>query len=690
VSIALTLSIVTAFGFSAWRIVPSVIDLALFAAVFGIFTLPGWPLAGWVAGRTAGWRTRTPLALLLGYLVGCTIYLVLRLIGLSNPVLELVACVLVAAALQALLQNESGLLSLSPRTRRDAQALGLLLLIVALLVGPVFARVGYHTPGGLAYRAYFIADLFAHMSVVAELAKGTTPPVNPYYASEPLPYYWTFFSLPAVFNGLHDSMRRHTLVDRGILLTDLTMAGVYVSVWYLALRSLGFSRAATLLAWILALIASSFEGTFFLWRQWMHQGDLAAFRNVNIDAITRWIWDLPPVDGLHRLFWYTPQHGLALTLGLLAVVAFVTSRRPNSLARGALDGVLLGGALACSSFNGLILVGAYAVAEILVLVRSGLTDMWAWLRARSLAAAIVIAFLVLTVALGMIQRSSGDVVVALNNHFTRGPLIFIALSFGPIAWLAIFGVRPLLRESTRAVIAVMSLAVVSIIVFLCVDVRGHENSYVSFRTAQIWYVLLAMLSAAALDSARRWTSRAQWVLGVVLLITAVAAIPTVGLDWFNARDIDNVEMSPGGFPWTVQIAPPHRAATSWIAAHLPLDAKLQADPSVRGRATWALIPAFAERRLVVGLGLFEPNPRRFDRDIARVRLVFRTTDLSMAEAYCDRMGIQYLYVGPEERAAHWPNADKFAADSARFERVYRAAGVSIYRVKRAASQSAQH
>ena len=65
--------------------------------------------------------------------------------------------------------------------RRDGIAIAALLLLVATIVGPVFANVGKPTPQGLAYRAYFIADLFAHMSVVAELVKQATPPINPYF-----------------------------------------------------------------------------------------------------------------------------------------------------------------------------------------------------------------------------------------------------------------------------------------------------------------------------------------------------------------------------------------------------------------------------------------------------------------------------------------------------------------------------
>lgn len=165
-----------------------------------------------------------------------------------------------------------------------------------------------------------------------------------------------------------------------------------------------------------------------------------------------------------------------------------------------------------------------------------------------------------------------------------------------------------------------------------------------------------------------------------MTLGGLLALPTVAMDWFNARDIANREMSPGGFPWTVYITPENRAAAVWIAANLPETAVVQTDASTRGRSTWALVPAIAERRLAAGLGLFEPNPHRFDQNIARIRLVFRSPDRDLAYGYCQRLGIEYLYVGPEELAAHGPNVHKFAADPARFTIVYQVAGVTIYRV----------
>ena len=105
-------------------------------------------------------------------------------------------------------------------------------------------------------------------------------------------------------------------------------------------------------------LASSFEGAYLVWRQLSRGRSIDAFRFTNVDAITRWYWQLPGVDGLHRAMWWTQQHETALTLALIVLLVHVRARRPDSVGAGIVEGLMLGGALAFSSFNGLLLVSS--------------------------------------------------------------------------------------------------------------------------------------------------------------------------------------------------------------------------------------------------------------------------------------------------------------------------------------------
>ena len=78
--------------------------------------------------------------------------------------------------------------------------------VVLGIISIPFLKVGAATPSGIAFRAYFSADLMTHLSVIAELQKGEFPLTNPFYSGgSSLGYYWLFFAFPAAFGSLTDN-----------------------------------------------------------------------------------------------------------------------------------------------------------------------------------------------------------------------------------------------------------------------------------------------------------------------------------------------------------------------------------------------------------------------------------------------------------------------------------------------------
>lgn len=660
-------------------ILPDALNLPLFLVLAAVFTLPGWPLARWIAGGDSDRVTRAVLALPIGYFVGACGTALLRLAGIGSPWAVVALCLALAGLLTRLLRPPcSGLLNLVRLDARDRIALAVLWLAAIAIAGPVFTRVGEVAPLGLAYRAYFNADLFVHMAVVAEVAKGTTPPMNPFFPTEALPYYWTYFTLPAVFSQFRPALP----VDPGIMLTDLTMAVVFISVGFLTVRNLGASARAAAISWLVILFASSFEGAFFIWDQWTQDKPLAEFRFWNIDAVTRWVWNLPGVDGFHRAMWWTPQHLMALTLGLFVLLAIVRSRHENAVYVGVLEGFLLGGIMIVSSFNGVILVGWYGLTQAVLLALSRGRDVRAWFTARAIAAIIVVGFVGLATSLGMVQRIPNAFLFGWNRFFLRGPWAFLLLSFGPALFLAPFGIGAALRASRRLVVALGVLLLVSAVIFLQLDLRGHENTQVTFRTGQLLYISLAILLAFAIDA---WRTRGRLVSAVgltVLGLGAVAALPTVAMDWYNARDISNIDNSPGNFPWTLHISRDDQAAAAWINAVLPMDATVQTDALPRDRNTWAFITAFARRRMATGNGLFTLNPTRYLPNLQEIHEAFARATPEAAHASFARLGVDYVYIGDVERQVNGDQVIKFAMSPTLFESVYWRGSVEIYRVIR--------
>jgi uncharacterized membrane protein len=345
-----------------------------------------------------------------------------------------------------------------------------------------------------------------------------------------------------------------------------------------------------------------------------------------------------------------------------------------------LEGVMLGGIVALSSFNGVMLVAWYAIAHVLMLIANRGRGLGAWLVARSIAAVIVIAFLGLTVVLGMVQMIPDAFLFGWNAYFLRGPWAFILLSFGPALFLAPFGIARAFRVSPRLVVALGALIAVSAIAFLQVDLRGHENTQVTFRTGQLLYICLAILLACAVDA---WRAGHLWVRTAFLVLLGLggaAAVPTVALDWYNARDISNVAMSPGNFPWTVHISPDDQAAVQWIQTFVSPAARIQTDAKPRDRYTWAFIPAFARRRMGVGNGIFTLNPTRYENPMDDVHDAFSTDPADAAHAHFVDLGVEYVYVGDVERNVNGEHIQKFARHPHLFEPVYRHGTVEIFKV----------
>ena len=661
----------------ALAILPALGSLGLFTLAFLIFTAPGWGLARFYGGGNLDRVAHTVLALFFGLIAGSILFCLMRLLHLPGPWPVLAVCASTGGLAWWASRNVAdGVVPLPRLGPADHAAMGGLALLVALVVGPVFANVGRIDDGDLAYRAYFFADLFAHMSVVGELEKRTIPTVNPYLHTEALPYYWTYFTFPTVFSMLQPSLH----VDRGLLLMAFTGATLYTMVWYLVGRALGGSPLASGVAWATVIAATSYEGIALLGYLWQRGAPFAQIRDYNVDALTRWWWEAPSADGLHRLFWYTPQHGTAITAGLLAVATYALARDANGMRRGLFDGLLLGAALMCSSFNGGMLVLWYAAAEIIALGRARGGDVVRWFVARGTAAALVVVGFGLLVGLGMIQHSANVAVFRWNTRLLSEPVWLLLMTLGTAPLVATVGIRRMWRQASRAFVAFAVLAAICLAILLVVELKYHPNTYVPFRVFHMLYLVCAVWMAFAIDTWQTWRWPARTTMWAATAILVALALPTVALDWYNTRDIRNVDLNPGGFAWTVRISPGDQAALRFIRRALPIDATVQTDAETRGRATWALIPALGRRRLATGLGLFEPDQTRFEPNMRRIRTLFATADADEAYGYCQRLGIDYLYVGDVERKAYGDGAAKFGRHPTRFKRVFGNSAVDIYEV----------
>jgi len=643
--------------------------------LFALVTIPGLPLGFLLFGRrhAAGWVA----GMLLGYgITALGIWVVRFWAHPSLPAFVVAWGGLSAVTWLTVLRGTRGLdnplVDLPPWGAADTSALLLVLLLVPALVGRPFARVGSSDrQGNRLYRAYFTADFVWHTALVAEMTKGTQPPRNPYLASQPVHYYWAYFLVPASISGetpIGD-------VEMGLKVNALCTALLFVAAIYLAAWSAapahGFAVAVALLLTTVAASAEGWKAITDLLRRGRSLGDL---RELNIDAITAWAFGGLRIDNLPRSMWYTPQHSMAFALGLISVPVAVTSgvrAHPGAIA---LTGLALALSVTVNPLVGAMLSAVYGAAVIgdAIRTRAHVRDVFN----HALAALPVIAA-VGWCTLNQVAEGAGQQLrFGLLGPARQQPIGTFLLSFGPILIPAGIGLLTVRTVPFSRVWPAFAGVILAVLIMHSVTLEV-DLFWVGFRTGQLFFVLVPALMARGLI--KLWEAGLRRVAIAVVLIVLAAGLPTTVIDAYNAQDVDNRRMGPG-FHWTVVLTPAEQEGLAWIRTHTPTDAIVQAEPTVRGRETWSLIPSFAERRMAGGLPISLMHVPAYDTKSAQVRQIYASDDAALAWQIAKQLGIDYLYVDATERLAY-PGISKFDAHAEYFPAAFRNAEVTVYAVK---------
>jgi hypothetical protein len=517
------------------------------------------------------------------------------------------------------------------------------------LVAVPFLKVGEVTPEGYAYRAYFSADLMTHLSVTAELQKGDFPPQNPFYAGQPLGYQWLFFLFPALLGTWIGN-------QQALLLTYLAGSCLFAALAFAAANRLASRPSQAFGAVGIGLAAASYEGLAVLFRAIWVGEPLRSFKDVNVDAFSRWFFELTSLDGLHRSMLYTPQH--LFSYSLLLVLILVLSRAETwRAAHSVAAGFLLGG------MAGMSIVTAMIVGPWLVLCRilsSG--EIKTLLRNLFIIGAIAIGCLAWYFSLGFFGDAGGELALRLPR-LADVPAILL-LEAGPLFVLGLpaFAERHALRLGWLAGIAFLAT--------LFLDIGSAPGVWLAWRAGSVLLVGLMLLVALALEKTRP----------AVLLVVLLPATLTCALDLFNAQDVTNRELSRGEFRWTTVVHPSDADALAWIRTHTAHDAIVQWDVRASEPGEWALIPALAERRLAVGFPIFLLDNRKYRARERRLRPVFVSSDAEEAHRLAREAGIDYLIIGSREVTVRGEGVRKLWEAPEFFREVYANRQATVFQV----------
>jgi hypothetical protein len=637
-----------------------------------IFFLPGvlivraiTPGAGWLAPMAYG-----PL---LGQALGSLVLTLLWVAGARGPWL-IIAAPAVVAVLTGPARRLAGRFRLPHTQPNDAIALASLLLVVPVIVGLPFAHVGEITANGTDYRAYFTADYVWRRAVVIELAKGDVLPVNPYYAGDALHYYWMPHVLSAVQYRFADGW---ATLDELLLIRSVSIDAVLIAFLYGMVRTFGVRPWAAAASVAFVVVASSFEGLYALFEYGRIGAPLRDVKNLNIDAISRWWFQGIPIDGLQRLLFYQPHHAVGYGIGFIGLLAIARRERPRDGAAFAIAGTCLGLSIAISSFAGGMLTVAAAIYEGCAVTRNG-----DWRRAvvHATAAAVPLAAATaLTYGLRYVDISGSVVAFELNRMAVRDFWWVTLLSFGPVLLLtpwALFVRSAFARDSAGAsadpVGIFGALAVSCVTFYFFINVRDHQDVYVGWRVGHFMFMAATVVIGILFERVRRRGWIAIAVLGLM-------GLPTTVIDVYNTQDITNHGPAPSG-RWTLRLTPDDRQVFDWIKDNTGTKNVFQVDPVPRDPEYWAYLPAFAERRMAAGIPISMIPLAKYQEASNTIRQLYDEPPL-LAYERAVRAGIDYIIVGPPERAVHPGVEERFDSVKELLPLAFKNGTISIYEVR---------
>ena len=645
----------------------------LYVGLYVIAVLPGVPLgrrafgarhpAAYVAGAILGYAM-TSLALWGAIALGTT--------GALAFVVAWAVALACGVALAAALRGAT--VPLFHWRRGDSAALAALLALTLIVAVPPFARVGQRDArGARLYRAYFTADFVWHMALTAEIGKFEMPPRNPYLASEPIHYYWSYFLVPATIASRGPTPVR--FVERSLKVNACASALLLVSAVFLLARAAVPRAGPAAVATALVIVASSAEGVYGIWRL-LHDGrPLEHLRDLNIDALSNWYFQGLRVDGLPRCFWYVPQHSMAYAGGVIALLVAVSGGATASIGTILVAGLALGASVMNNPFVGGVFAIGYGAT---ILFRALPAREWRGVMRHLLAALPVVAAVWWCAANQMLEGAGGTVQFGMIGYAARRPLWNLLLSLGPALVPALAGLWPRRDLPCRAALPALVMLPIGLALMHLVRL-SVDASWVGFRAGQILLVTMpALIARTAADlTTAGWRRMAA---GALLILAFAVGLPETIIDWRNARDTANRGRGPG-FAWTIAVTPAEQDAFRWIQRATAIDAIVQMEPIARGRETWSLIPSFAGRRMAAGLPISLLNVPAYREGSATVRQMFSTMDALEAHQIARTLGIDYIYADRVERRAYPEGVAKFAARPELFAPVFANSEVVIYGVR---------
>lgn len=429
---------------------------------------------------------------------------------------------------------------------------------------------------------------FLHAGIVERIRLSGWPPENPYFAGEPLPYYWIWHAVTAVASEVSGLDTLHSF-------QWLTLASL-VLLWVVALR-IGTARSSTgggiatglLVGWlalvgstplgpVLAFVRSAINGTA------LFETTPAAVETLRVSNAVADQWMTHPLVGAlfwnwdwrigPNAVWFWDNSSRAAALAFLLVLAGMAARRRLSVPMSCVTALVTAVVAALNPLIGVAAGLSLAGSAVVVGVLRREPERW------RLALAIALGLLVAVPSyVHILGGGTGGVGI---RWLFFGALLAITFAMGPIWAFAVAGARRAAQadQHGETVLLLAGTVLLGGSLFLHLA-EGNEHNLVNAAL-----VVLAVPAA-------NWTAahlRRSIGLGLVFLPIALASFVA-----FTARPPIPIEMDGTSLLRTDAI----RDAYRFLRHETPADAVVIDDPDqpLRMAGNVGELPAFTGRAL---------------------------------------------------------------------------------------------
>jgi len=662
--------------------------------LFALYTLPGLPWAIAWCGRP---NVANPGPVVVGFSLGIVLSLLLcsiavRFCGWATWVIvfsPMVASVPGCVYLQLRPPGEPRRLRLPRVDTADYVYLAsVFVLLLGLLAVPLL-RVGHVVGKDHVFHSLFAYDYLCRSGFVSAALRGL-PPDNLFTAGQrQFNGYYLYYTLCATV--------RH-VADQGLLALNKTqppyqllgassiyLAVLFVFTLFLNVKAILPSRFACYAAVACGLFAYSYNGFYVMVKRFLAPAIPGLDRLLSSSGLLAFS-DVS--KGWYRDFLVEQQAVLALILFFTCFLLVAPLRRGvASLFMAIGVGIMLAGSFSSDSAIGTIGVLWFGVFLGWRFVRGEQSERRAVFVTGLITYASAAGALAAALLSGLAPMPSGGSSLSFVPNkmiYLFGP-IYLPLDFGPPLLLALAGIflvyktRSQLSSRPTAVFAVVSLAVICLVLAACLKYDARLDSSVIIRKAGkvLRFALVVgcgyyfcFLGSRIRGSILLKYPRAVWA--VVLL-----GVPAVAIDCavFTGMYDDGR---------TSRISRADYEACDWLRRNTSLGVVVQSLPEYQdGGYETTPVVQIGGRAMALGDELSgeltcEANGCDFLKLKRDVYSLFEPISFGEAEAVLREHSIAYIYVGEHERSWRPGGTDKYYANPQLFPKVYSRNGVDIF------------